>query len=141
MIKITQIILYKSKYENFFNWLNALTSSTQRVNHSRSDIVIIIILQICLIKQIISRCSENEPAIERGGTSCFLTYIQDRGFNSFADNAIKLSVNKTKWTGFVILDPFFYSLGFYLNIWSNSKSYRVMLSKLKKKTLFVGKKH
>lgn len=72
------------------------------MNHSRSDIV--------------SRCSGNEPAIERGGTSCCLTYIQDRGFNSFADNTIKLSVNKTKWTGFVILDPFFYSLGFDLNI-------------------------
>ena len=30
-----------------------------------------------------------------------VAYIQGRGFNSFADNTIKLSVNKTKWTGFL----------------------------------------
>jgi len=51
-----------------------------------------------------------------------VTYIQDGGFTSFADHTIKLSVNKTKWTGFVSLDPFFYSLAFDLNIWSNSKA-------------------
>ena len=28
-----------------------------------------------------------------------VAYIQDQGFNSFADNMIKSSVNKTKWTG------------------------------------------
>ena len=28
-------------------------------------------------------------------------YIQDRGFNSFEDNIIKLPVDKTKWTDFL----------------------------------------
>ena len=28
-------------------------------------------------------------------------YTQERGFNCFADNMIKLSVNKIKWTGFL----------------------------------------
>ena len=42
---------------------------------------------------------------------------------------------------FFSLDPFFYSLAFDLNIWSNSKSYRVMLSKLKKHFLLEKKKH
>ena len=27
-----------------------------------------------------------------------VVYMQDRGFNSFASNMIKLSVNKTKWS-------------------------------------------
>ena len=31
----------------------------------------------------------------------FLFTHQERGFNCFADNMIKLSVNKTKWTSFL----------------------------------------
>ena len=35
-----------------------------------------------------------------GPESCCV-YIQDRGFNSFADNMVKFSVNETKMTGFL----------------------------------------
>jgi len=34
-------------------------------------------------------------------------YIQDRGFNSFEDNIIKLPVDKTKWTGLLARDGAF----------------------------------
>ena len=45
-----------------------------------------------------------------------VVYIQERGFNSFADNMIKLSVNKTKWTGLLARIRAFRSLDFDLNI-------------------------
>ena len=30
-----------------------------------------------------------------------VVYVQDRGFNSFASNMVKLSVNETKWMSFL----------------------------------------
>ena len=31
-----------------------------------------------------------------------MVYMQDRGFNGFASNMIKLSVNETKWSSLVV---------------------------------------
>lgn len=42
-------------------------------------------------------------------------YIQDRGFNSFEDNIIKLPVDKTKWTDLLARNGAF-KLDFDLNI-------------------------
>ena len=44
-------------------------------------------------------------------------YIQGRGFNSFAGNMTKLSVDKTKWTGMLGSAYALYSIDFDLNIW------------------------
>ena len=45
-------------------------------------------------------------------------YIKEWGFNSFASNMIKLSVNESKWSS---LDPRSYSLYFDLNIWFQAR--------------------
>ena len=38
------------------------------------------------------------PPNKRTRIAAIIIYIQDRGFSSFAENVIKLSVTKTKWT-------------------------------------------
>ena len=43
-----------------------------------------------------------------------LVYMQDRGFNSFASNMIKLSVNETKWSSFLARSR---ALILYISIW------------------------
>ena len=45
-----------------------------------------------------------------------VVYIQVECFNSFADTLIKLSDNKTKWTGLLASTRAFNSLNFDLNI-------------------------
>ena len=50
-----------------------------------------------------------------------VVYMQDRGFNSFASNMIKLSVNETKWSSFLSQDPRSYSFYFDLNIWFRAR--------------------
>ena len=51
-------------------------------------------LQLHLIKILI--IIDWGPFLE--GRQAVVVYIQDRGFNSFASNMIKLSVNETKWS-------------------------------------------
>ena len=43
-----------------------------------------------------------------------LVHMQDRGFNSFASNMIKLSVNETKWSSLLART---YALILYISIW------------------------
>ena len=49
-----------------------------------------------------------------GPVSCNAVYIKDRGFNSFASNMIKLSVNETKWSSLLARTG---ALILYILIW------------------------
>ena len=40
---------------------------------------------------------QTDTIYQRAGKAV-VVYMQDRGFNSFASNMIKLSVNETKWS-------------------------------------------
>ena len=44
------------------------------------------------------RARFSKVPIINGGPKAVVVYVQDRGFNSFESNMIKLSVNETKWS-------------------------------------------
>ena len=55
-----------------------------------------------------------ERPVEKRPRKSFVVYVQYRGFNSFVDNMIKSSVDKTKWTGFLARPQ---ALILYILIW------------------------
>ena len=61
------------------------------------------------------RASERRSREEqRSRGARFSVYIKDRGFNSFASNVIKLSVNETKWSCLLARTR---ALILYISIW------------------------
>ena len=73
----------------------------------------------------LSRASRGSAArissyMGRGGTFVVVVYMQERDFNSFASNIIKLAVNETKWSTLLARTR---ALVLYISI-SGPKSYR-----------------
>ena len=73
----------------------------------------------------LSRASRGSAArissyMGRGGTFVVVVYMQERDFNSFASNIIKLAVNETKWSTLLARTR---ALVLYISI-SGPKGYR-----------------